>query len=726
MNVTLYAYEGTERYELDLYSEEPIKITQSAEEITDPTQINSLFTRQFRIPATGPNSRFFKYWYVAGVADFDITQKVTAEIHVDGILYRTGQLRLQAVYINGSTDHIDLEVVFLGETRDFASQLGELNMSDLNLNDTAHVLSLDNIEDSWLDPSDPNLLVDGKVRWIVADRGNDYENGVMLPVPNASNPSEVSNGNTYSFTDAATPLHVSQFTPIVNVKYLIDKIFARTDYNYTSDSIFNDDLFAEYLYVDGIGIGIPFTPNSDARFNVQVQDIEPPTTPDDTIIIINGTPIPFDIINLNNSNAYNTQTYKFVAPVDGNYTFAWEVMGNAENDGNPGQPEPEAELILIKNGTTLDNDGTQTGVEGILNFFFQNTKTAALVAGDEVWIIMNFYDIDFTPLISSGTFECTLSPILVTPTDMMKTDLKMIDWLKSILTRFRLVMVPSLNDPLKFIIKPWKDYIASGNNFDWTRKLDYSKDIKIEPLFFNQAATIKFKDQEDGDIVNKLHQDTFSEVYGEREFISNNELLSQNKEIKTEFAPTPVDRLRGAAAGTNFIVPVFAQFGNGETTTGDGREITPLDIKQRLLYWNGLRNGGKTIYYSDGVVSRNSNVYPFASYLSEVPTTSTTLNLNWKIMFAYFQLSGGPQGETGQSVFDIYWNSYIENIYSPDARLLTAYFNLTSEDLRNLTFDDVIFIKDSYWRLQKMYDAPLGEVATVKCELVKLLDYVAP
>ena len=52
---------------------------------------------------------------------------------------------------------------------------------------------------------------------------------------------------------------------------------------------------------------------------------------------------------------------------------------------------------------------------------------------------------------------------------------------------------------------------------------------------------------------------------------------------------------------------------------------------------------------------------------------------------------------------------------------MTAYFNLTSEDLRTLTFDDVIFIKDAYWRIQKVYDAPLGEVATVKVELIKLL-----
>jgi len=718
MNVALYAYEGTTRYELDLYEEEPIKITLSAEEITDPTQINSSFTRQFRIPATADNSRFFKYWFVAGVVDFDVTQKVTAEIHVDGVLYRTGQLRLQAAYVNGATDHVDFEVVFLGETKDFASQVGDGFMSDLDLTDTAHTLSLGTLQNSWLDPGNPSLLVDGNVRYIVAERGNDYnDSGVMLAVPNASNPSEVSVGNTYSFTQNSTPLHTSQFTPIVNIKYLIDKIFERTDYSYTSTSIINDPLFADYLYMDGIGTGIPYTPNSDGQMNVQVFNLQP---------VNEFQPIPFNIVNQNNAGAWSTVTYKYTIPVPGSYTFNWDISGFVQNSNDPGQPDPTAELRLIKNGSTEFNDGVQFGSNGLLNFSFQDTHSSTFNAGDELWIDMVFDNDDFPPTINVGTFSVTTTPVAVSPTDMMKTDVKMIDFLKSVLTKFRLVMVPSIDDPLKFEIQTWKDYIGGGDDFDWTKKLDYSKDIKIEPLFYDQTATIDFKDQEDDDRINTYQQDTFNTVYGERRFTSQNELLQGGKTIETVFAPTPSNGINGGPAGTNFIVPVFCEFGDEETSTGDGTQLIPLEVKPRLLYWNGLRNAGTTFYYSDGITTLSRNTYPAASYLSEIPSTSTTLNLNWRRQFAYFSSGGGPTGDTGESVYERYWKTYIENIYSNDARLLTAYFNLNSEDLRNLTFDDVIFIKDSYWRVQKIYDAPLGEVSTVKVELVKLLDYVAP
>jgi len=129
MNVQLYAYDNGVRYELDLYPEQPIKITLSAEEITDPTQVNSTFSRQFRIPATNANSRYFRYWYTSGVLDFDVTQKIESDIYVDGIRYTTGQLRLIGAYQNDTEDRIDFEVIFLGETKTFSSQVGDQYMS---------------------------------------------------------------------------------------------------------------------------------------------------------------------------------------------------------------------------------------------------------------------------------------------------------------------------------------------------------------------------------------------------------------------------------------------------------------------------------------------------------------------------------------------------------------------------------------------------------------------
>ncbi len=790
MNVQLYAYDNGVRYELDLYPEQPIKITLSAEEITDPTQVNSTFSRQFRIPATNANSRYFRYWYTSGVLDFDVTQKIESDIYVDGIRYTTGQLRLIGAYQNDTEDRIDFEVIFLGETKTFSSQVGDQYMSALDCIDTAHVLTLQYLEDSWTDPwnatttyyigqrvwyqgdmwqsvasgNTGNIPTIGGgdwnttgetdrsnpefVRYVLANRGGNYNDaGDLLAVPGSTEPSETSVDNSAgvgfpeqhgnAFTKIAHPLFLTQFTPIVQCKYLIDRIFAGTNYSYTPDSEFNEEWFKD-LYIDGIATGFPFTPSGDGLFSA-TRLYQLPS--------VNFTPIIFPIVQQNNANAYNATTGTYTIPVDGVYTFSTRLNGRMSSTSQ--SSDPQARLGIFRNGSEIAGD-TIVGVEGSVLFFEwlegEVTYTGNFFAGQEITVILNcFFGVG---QIFSAGFSATLTPSQISTNDMLKTDLKQIDWFRSILTKFRMVMVPTVDDANVFTIKPWQDYIGSGDEFDWTYKLDHNKDMHIEPLFYNQEADITFTDQEDEDVTNKYQQDTFGSVYGRRLFVSGNELLSGTREIETEFAPTPVSQIEGLRnVNTQFIIPRFYENGDELSDHGHVQHI-PITPVQRLLFWNGLQPTSTTTgtnpnqidqqitwYYTDGNTVKNSDQsplllqgekrYPRCSYLTEIPTTGTTLNLNWKTQFSYFSyIDNGDvydSGLLGESVYDRYWAQYIANQYSPNARKLTAYFNLTSEDLRTLTFDDVIFIKDDYWRIQKVYDAPLGEVATVKVELIKIL-----
>jgi len=63
-------------------------------------------------------------------------------------------------------------------------------------------------------------------------------------------------------------------------------------------------------------------------------------------------------------------------------------------------------------------------------------------------------------------------------------------------------------------------------------------------------------------------------------------------------------------------------------------------------------------------------------------------------------------------------------LYDPQARTVTYYIELNSVDLQDFTFDDIIFIKDTYYYVQKITDALVGERSLVKVELVKLLDVI--
>ena len=330
------------------------------------------------------------------------------------------------------------------------------------------------------------------------------------------------------------------------------------------------------------------------------------------------------------------------------------------------------------------------------------------------------YDDTVSP--DRGVFECTQAATnFISTSELLKYDIKSIDFLKSILTKFKLIMVPSPTNEFEFVIKPWKDYIASGDRLDWTEKLDLSKTVQLKPVFFEQSQLIDFTDQPDEDMRNKPFQEAEGRTYGALQFDSQNDLLVDTKTIDSIFAPTPVDIVEGFDIASEFVIPFFTKLGTEESDHGHLQEL-PMKVKPRLLFWNGLAPQGanEDWYYTDGITDvHNTTNYPRFTPYSVFPTTSATINLNWFRETPYFV---GPN--LGKSVYEEYWNLYVQELYSKDARVMTAYFNLDSQDMRILSFDDIIFIKNAYWRILKVYDAPLSEVATVKVDLVKILQTV--
>ena len=48
---------------------------------------------------------------------------------------------------------------------------------------------------------------------------------------------------------------------------------------------------------------------------------------------------------------------------------------------------------------------------------------------------------------------------------------------------------------------------------------------------------------------------------------------------------------------------------------------------------------------------------------------------------------------------------------------------MDSQDLLNLSFDDVIFVKDAYYYVEKIHDVVIGQSTPVKVDLIKLNNY---
>ena len=170
-------------------------------------------------------------------------------------------------------------------------------------------------------------------------------------------------------------------------------------------------------------------------------------------------------------------------------------------------------------------------------------------------------------------WDCTAAPGNYYPLRDLDCEYNQIDFIKDIITMFRLVMQPDKDRPNNFIIEPWQDFIGSGTTYDWSDKLVREKDFISEPLFNTQSAIIEFTKQEDEDFINSFHQDNNKHPYGWLRFDSNNELLKGKRTVEvTGISPTPIDQIVHGTSGTHpeasFILPSIVEV-TGEQTSSN-------------------------------------------------------------------------------------------------------------------------------------------------------------
>jgi hypothetical protein len=687
--VQLKVYDGSDQYFLDLYEEETIKLNMSIEDITN-AEAKSTFSRAFRVPATGNNNQFFKHAFMISGTDYDVTVKKTADILVNGADFRTGHIRLQKIYVNGDQDKVDYEILFMGETRDFSSALGDRSLCDLDLSALTHVLNGTNVETSWdAYPSGgaTSGLVGGNVIYPLVDFGTTGTVTTFNPRISVSGPHNI----------LTQDLPIERMKPMVRAKAIVDAIFASTDYEYETGGFFDSNLFRQ-LYVSGWGDVV--SPNidqsqSDNIFNAIGEGIQGSAE---------YLEAPVEISDIGNN--YNNVTSTYTAPLSGVYGFRASCYYSAQA-GTTGAPA--ARLQVYKNATIVATGATGWNQTITVNW------SGSLVPGDTIRIYIEDVGVNDGEQVTDQTFRCLVAPGDINVAAQFDCDYKQIDFIKDLLTTFRLVMAPDKINPKKFIIEPWVEYIGKGDYYDWSDKLDRTKDLIIEPVFDTQTDIIYFDHTGDSDFINDYHVNSYKNVYGHLEFDSGNDLLKGSRNIKTGWAPTPMQQIEGAPDTSPFIIPQVHTFDQANAHL-------PIKPKTRWLFYNGKKTTGGYSWRLENGPTTPYSYYPMVSYSNGWPIINVSTILNWFNDIGYWgdNVSGyPPQG--GSDMYEKYWSGYINSLYSKDARRVTATFILNDVDLQNFTFDDIIFVDGNYYRPEQIIDAPIGERAPVKVQMLKLL-----
>ena len=116
---------------VELFKDETISLTQSIQNIKDPGKIFTEFSKSFTLPASKSNSRLFKHYYRTDISGgFDARKKITAEIKLNGVFFRSGYIELKGT--NMKLNVCDSYTVnFVGSTVSLKELIKDDELSDL-------------------------------------------------------------------------------------------------------------------------------------------------------------------------------------------------------------------------------------------------------------------------------------------------------------------------------------------------------------------------------------------------------------------------------------------------------------------------------------------------------------------------------------------------------------------------------------------------------------------
>lgn len=734
---------------VDIYEDIPITLTIQELDITDFQARKASYSKVFTIPATSNNSNIFEHYYEVNGIEFNPLVKIPAVVQYRGTDIFKGVLRLNSVIIN-SVSSIDFEVYLMSDVGDFVSEIKNLTLRDLDFSDLLHQHNYDNITASWsADTTDTNGLFGGQIVYPMLNYGLNYQ-GTTGTTPDFTYRFNV----PQTFTFSGTPASINTFKPAIRLKSVVDRLFAQTSYTVNSEFFDTDYFRAIYMSMFNNGqLGV----QTQTAENIVNQNVFKAFSNQIRLTYRGNRTIPFSFSDnfpggydpLNNYS--NNNFGRFQAPYPGQYYFnlrfnykshdLLQVSGNfnivvLKGNSPTNLPfliyqSPQYELGVgfsgLKNGSVnLFFDATLTAGEYIGIFIEENNPYGAIgfsspkgqysiLPYDNIGIVDRFiqYDLYNAPLLVSGS---TIDAKVGIP------DINAVTFLKDIVTMFNLVMVEDEADK-SVLIEPYNWYFNEADRVerDWTQKLDLDSQYKIEPLSFELPKEINFTyDEGSEEYLNKIFEDDNDYVFGRYRYVSDSNLLTGEKEYKLSFAATPTTSVLNAP---NVIFPAVYKEENG------WRE-TPYQFKPHLFFWCGNRylyqdkykQVGTYWYLLSGATAQAWSTYPCVSHLSTIDVQIPTLvsDLNFGSTFDFFgNFNNQPIQFTQFNLFDIWWRDYIENNYSNETRRLVGKFFLKPLDIYETNFTDKIFVKDSFYRIEKITDASLIDNELTEVSLIK-------
>ena len=289
-------------------------------------------------------------------------------------------------------------------------------------------------------------------------------------------------------------------------------------------------------------------------------------------------------------------------------------------------------------------------------------------------------------------------------------NVKQIDYVKSIITMFNLMVIPDKNNPKRLKFIPRDEYFASGDIKDWTDKVDHTEKVEETLISEQQNKTIRLTYKEDKDFYNTNYKDNTNTVFGEYIKSIDNEWVDGEKKIEVIFSPTPIDKVLGS---TNIFVPKIVK---RDEKTG---VYSRMDFNIRFLRKNATLMPTLDTIQLEG--KPPINAYPYCGHLDHPINATVDYNFG-EIQYSYY-----PEltSLTPNNLVNNYWKKFLDGIADKNSKLIKLKVYLTPNDIATFNYNDTIFIDQltddggHYFIVNKITYIPTSNLPSV-VELIRI------
>lgn len=723
METALIVYtQGDETpYVMDLYLNETISLQYSFSDIKE-LKAKASYSRSFRIPATDNNSKIFGFIEnnTFQFSSFNPKRKLNAIITVDTLPVMEGNIQWKASYTQQGKIS-EYEIVFFGNVIDFFKNIGDADFKNyiaVQLQDEFDfIVNYQNI-----DYCNQNILSGGLLKFGLTDRGNNWVGNVNTAGTRSIYSNSVSN-----------VIKPAELTPFVNAFYVFNKICQLSGFEVDyGGSDWVNDLSASF---------IPFTSENNncqtlggnvetAKFKLQATSGTFDFTSFTTQTIGGVSQYVYSpSMSVVTDQGGNISGNLFTAPFNGNYLISFSANLSVDDE----LYDNDMTLRLVKTDLAANKTfiGSYTafswyaGFSDTIQFYLDASSTTFigttvtqqvfLQAGEtiEPFIFdtesnVNSYGSTRTLTIQQATFKCEQlsKPLYGNTIDWVSNApvMKCSDFMSAIFKAFNLVVIPNQFNSKKLSILPLQEYLTQGTQKDWSNKIDISKDIVLTPTTDYQANVNTWTYKKSDDYLNNLYNTQGNRVYGRLQLLDpQNDFATDEMKIELEFGSTPLALIQG----TDYPIPKFIN-----------SSVEYVNPTPRILY----ECYGQTLpihFLNDDTMTIDTNFQlPIFHHYEYYNGGLSTKDWNFGQETPLHPVDSIPY----KTLYTRYYNDYIENIYAPDARIMTAFFALEFADIYNFKYNDEIFIKDSYWRILQIKDYVVGMQESVQVILMKLVN----